>query len=250
MKIKTTLLGLFLCMTQMFSIDLVSLNEEYKNSILTSPYVARLLYQMMKDLHDLFTLYHIDYWVQGGVLVGALRHKGIIPWDDDLDINIDIKDKERLIALEPLLNHLSYGLITWDDNPNIRIGIADIFFTQRENNKTTYISHWWGRKGEPIYLYDHELYPLTLYPFGEFFVYGPYNPDAYLSCGFGHDYMEKAVIYNHFMLDYGFDKPIYCDFNQLPPELQTCAQPTGPLKNRVKEALEEYPELFTNLPQQ
>lgn len=55
--------------------------------------------QMIKDFHDLCTRHGISYFAVGGTLLGAVRHKDFIPWDDDVDLGMLRKDYERFIHI-------------------------------------------------------------------------------------------------------------------------------------------------------
>lgn len=48
---------------------------------------------------DLAAQHRLRYFVTGGTLLGAVRHEGFIPWDDDIDVAMPRPDYERLTAL-------------------------------------------------------------------------------------------------------------------------------------------------------
>ncbi len=53
----------------------------------------------LKTAVELFEANNIEYWVDFGTLIGAVRHKGFIPWDNDIDVSIYQKDWEKAISL-------------------------------------------------------------------------------------------------------------------------------------------------------
>lgn len=56
--------------------------------------------QIAKDFKRICDTHNLRYSLYGGTLIGAVRHKGFIPWDDDMDFCMPRPDYDRLIELE------------------------------------------------------------------------------------------------------------------------------------------------------
>lgn len=53
---------------------------------------------ILMEIDKVCRRHDIPYWLDFGTLLGAVRHGGFIPWDDDLDITIFKKDNRRLMS--------------------------------------------------------------------------------------------------------------------------------------------------------
>lgn len=59
-----------------------------------------VLLGVMLEFHNFCEQHNLRYYLIGGGLIGALRHKGFIPWDDDVDVAMPREDYEKFLALK------------------------------------------------------------------------------------------------------------------------------------------------------
>ena len=97
-----------------------------------------VILSIVKDIDELCRKNHIDYYLNGGSAIGAVRHKGFIPWDDDLDIMMMHKDYDRFIKccreqLDPEKYYVQEGLKDWPLNYS-KIKLRHTHFEEMEDN--------------------------------------------------------------------------------------------------------------------
>lgn len=67
--------------------------------------------EMLKYIHKVCKENNIKYTLIAGSLIGAIRHKGMIPWDDDIDIILMRDEYQKLIKVLKESNHPKYKLM-------------------------------------------------------------------------------------------------------------------------------------------
>ena len=177
------------------------------------------LLKAMKLVDTIFTKHNIPYIIAFGTLLGALRHKGFIPWDDDIDLFIFRKDipyieealKEiekyykiektwKLIKIYPTDNtYIDLFSIDIDDNGKVKRCRFDI----KSENCTEVDMTWWTK----YFGFDKkQLLPLKLYEFEDLKLFGPSDGLDLIKLWYGDDCMTvcESRFYDN---SYYWDKP-------------------------------------------
>ena len=89
----------------------------------------KILLDELVFFHDYCKKKNITYFLIFGSLLGAVRHNGFIPWDDDVDIILPRKDYYQLIHSLNAENN-RYQIVSIDTNPNFTAPLAKLVDTK------------------------------------------------------------------------------------------------------------------------
>lgn len=194
---------------------------------------AAVLYRVLMDVTSVLEKHRIFYSITDGTLLGAVRNREIIGWDDDLDVMTLTKYESRLKDSSFIkdLNTLGYNIVYevdfayhiyyepveanrkpklirisqekyWEGTKRLNKGQSiggslrqlDIFIYGKEKDEEGRTYYNHVYGYEDRRVYKDELYPLTRYQFGPLSVYGMSNADAFITRWAGPQYRERAMI--------------------------------------------------------
>ena len=69
-----------------------------------------IMLEILVEVDAICQKYNLRYWLDSGTLLGAVRHQGFIPWDDDIDLSMPVEDylKFQQIAKEELSSNIFF----------------------------------------------------------------------------------------------------------------------------------------------
>jgi lipopolysaccharide cholinephosphotransferase len=199
----------------------------------------KMLYKLAETICDVFQRRNVEIWMDGGTLLGSIRHGGLIPWDDDMDF-ATFKCNKKIFETEivPDLDEIGYGVTPWwyggyriFDNkgsvlalhPDCKYPFADLFFVQmskKDKNLIEYVNNY-ANSLWPSGLTVQDLRPLKMGPFGRLELPMPHNPEPHLQSLYGERWMSVVYRdYNHFNSKY-YDR-VYVQLKSFAPALPDC----------------------------
>ncbi|MCR5547004.1 MAG: LicD family protein, partial [Lachnospiraceae bacterium] len=112
------------------------------------------------DLDSLCKKYNIKYMADSGTLIGAIRHGGFIPWDDDLDVVMLRDDYELFLQHRSELPD-NYTVLSWRDNDEWSDAYARIVNTKSIRFEDEFLNQYHGfpySAGVDVFVLDY-MYP-------------------------------------------------------------------------------------------
>lgn len=132
------------------------------------------LFKILLDIDYVCKKHDIKYMLCGGTLIGAIRHKGFIPWDDDIDIVMPRKEYDRFIEL-------------WQKNA------PEGYILQNYNTDTDFTNNFTKIRKEKTLFYEYENEKIKKYHKGIFIDIFPAEKVAPKKIGRIMQYIACAV---------------------------------------------------------
>jgi len=161
---------------------------------------AYYIHRLFSQVISIFLSSELDFWCNGGTLLGQVRCGGMVLWDDDIDIAINLKDRDvlhsdefqkrlnwlRLKLVKPSKLYYKIKYIDCEEEVFIDICLIDEdgLDLRKDKKKRKYN--------------EGEIYPLRSVQFSQikYPVFIPYKSEEYLDRIFP-DWRTTAHIYNH-----------------------------------------------------
>lgn len=114
---------------------------------------------IMDEIDRVCTINGIRYYLAAGSLIGAVRHRGFIPWDDDMDINMPYDDFKRFVEIAPqvLGEKFYFRWITTEKNYPHDFAKVSMKGTLFQEHYTTDMNH------SGIFVDIFPMYPTSCY---------------------------------------------------------------------------------------
>ena len=232
-------------------------SKEQIQETFLEPSAVQDLYQMLKDTTEILDRAGIKYLVISGTALGVVRHQGLIPWDDDVDIAIFHEDEPKLVNLKPAFDAIGYHVMydtnnavmynvskkgnpPLDDRAELTVPFLDIFVVHKDpKTKRIVYSNWRTRDYFPSEWYPEDVFfPIRKGKFGDVSVNCINNPQWSFSQCYGVSWNTRGYIApRHYKPNHTV--PYEFEFLEY-PEFLTPALPEKPLLDRVNQLNEEY----------
>ena len=96
------------------------------------------LYRTLAEIIRVCEVLDIPYFIQGGTAIGALYNKGIVPWDDDIDVGMTRENYERFLREAPAHLSSDYFLECFATENN-----TPFYFSKVRRNNTLFVEEIW-----------------------------------------------------------------------------------------------------------
>ena len=127
----------------------------------TLKHLKEVILEIFKDFVKICDKYELDYFATGGTAIGALRHKGFIPWDDDIDVCMLREDYDRFMEVAP--KEMGDKYIFMDANTQDKY---PLMFAKMVKRGTRFVESAYEQAGYPLGIFI-DIFPYDKTPIEE-----------------------------------------------------------------------------------